>query len=393
MSLRYIPLLLLSITFATLDAGMLGGNASAPERTQATESSVTLTTTSSTQENQASVTWPTNYPVPEGQALSIRLHIDPETDDSINSDVDAGLTIALASPDSDANRFTSKESNIVFEVKEGHGGVRHSIYLDGKNISFWGRPRERDYGLANISTLYEGGYDIRIDLVPRGEKTGVFFYFDHTDRPLKFYDYDAHDAFEKELRKKAVAQGLNPDMNDKAFQAFRSEGSLKRDHWRTEWTLNRPLTESNFIGVYARQGGGKPITADARFSNLQVKTIPIEEAGRWLPADEFVMANLNYEHPLMTEVKAAKEAGDMELAKELFIDHLRERTEPVGAPYNKSWARRDEDIREGEHNWRAVSEAAIEGRYAQMAWWVDLENLLDEDGNVVGLPNVSQSFR
>ncbi|MCA9070366.1 MAG: hypothetical protein KDA84_15645, partial [Planctomycetaceae bacterium] len=130
------------------------------------------------------------------------------------------------------------------------------------------------------------------------------------------------------------------------------------------WRLDRPLTENNFLSLYARENGKAREPVKTVFSDIAVRRISVEEAETWMSAEEFVMANLNYDHPSMTEVKASRDAGDMATAKSRLISYFRLREKPKGPAYDLEMARATAHGKEA--NWREVSDYAIEGIYAKL---------------------------
>lgn len=219
-----------------------------------------------------------NWPLAEGTALEFSVLVDPVTNDKdSDADIDAGIVLGMASAESDPNRFAVPENKVYLELKEFADRYRFTIVLDGQNISFWGRSRSQ-YGIPNIGTRQPGQpYLLKIVAIPRGDHTGLRFFVEHGDRPLRLFKYDDPEA------------------------------GTEFGEFVTEWQLDRPLTEHNFLGLYVRESGKAQRPVETVFSDISIRTISLTDAEQWLPADDFVMANLNYDSPAMAEVNAAHE--------------------------------------------------------------------------------------
>lgn len=281
---------------------------------------------------------PENYPLSEEKALEFSVLVDPVAVDSgSTADVDAGIVLGMPSAKSDPNRFDAPTDKVYLELKEFADRYRFTIALDGQTISFWGRLRS-EHGIPNIGTRQPGKpYLLKIIAIPRGEQTGLRFFVEHGDRPLRLFKYDEPEA------------------------------GTEYGEFVTEWRLDRPLTENNFLGLYVREGGKTKGPVETVFSDVTVRSISVADAEEWMPADDFVMANLNYDHPAMIEVKAARDAGDMEQAKARLIRYFRTRSEPRGPKYDQEMARVTAHGKEA--NWREVSDNAIDGIYAKLSWF------------------------
>lgn len=283
-----------------------------------------------------------NFPVPADKAIEISVEVDPVVDENSGAMTDAGLSVAMPDASSNPNRFEEGQNKIYMELTElGDDKARFTITMDGQCISFWNRMRN-DYGFPNILDRRPGPYLLKLILIPRGEKTGVRFFVEHGERPLRLFNYE--------------------------------------ENWFVkEWTLDRPLTQANYIGLYTRQGG--KTRADTLFDNLKVREISLEQAESWMASDDFVMENINYNHPDMAAVKAARKRGDMEGAKSLLVEYFRTRESPKGPELDLQMARAIDHGKEG--NWREVSDNAINGIYAKRSWfhgWSEPGELARENG-------------
>lgn len=285
-----------------------------------------------------SARWPEDCPLSEGQALEFSALVDPVArDDGSTADVDAGIVLGMTSAESDPNRFAVPDNKVYLELKEFADRYRFTIVLDGQTISFWGRSRSQ-HGIPNFGTRRPGEpYLLKIVAIPRGEQTGLRFFVEHGDRPLRLFKYDDPEA------------------------------GTEFGEFVTEWRLNRPLTENNFLGLYVREGGKANGQVETIFSHITVRPLSIEDAENWLPADDFVMANLNYEYPALAAVKAARDAGDMEGAKARLVHYFRTRQKPKGPAYDLEMARATAHGKEA--NWREVSDNALDGIYAKLSWF------------------------
>ena len=166
---------------------------------------------------------------------------------------------------------------------------------------------------------------------------GLRFFVEHGDRPLRLFNYDDPEA------------------------------RTEYGKFVTEWRINRSLSDNNYVCLYIRESGGAQLPVETTFSDIKVRTLSIEEAEKWMTSKEFVMANLNYDHPTLKGVKAARDAGDMEQAKALLIDYFRTRQSPAGPEYDHEMARAAAHGKEA--NWREVSDNAINGIYAKLSWF------------------------
>ena len=283
---------------------------------------------------------PKNYSLADGKALEFSVLVDPIVDDAgSTADVDAGIVLGMPTPDAEPNRFVDGTSKVYLELKEFADRYRFTITLDGKTISFWGRMRSK-YGVPNIGARQPNEpYLLKIVAIPRGEQTGLKFFVEHGDRPLRLFKYDAPEA------------------------------RTEHGEFVTEWRLDRELTENNFLGMYVREAGKAKGAVETIFSNISVRSVSVDEAQEWMPAEDFVMANLNYDHPAMTEVKSARDAGDMQQAKDCLIKYFRNRSEPKGPEYDDEMARAKSHGKEA--NWREVSDNAINGIYGKASWFHD----------------------
>lgn len=279
-----------------------------------------------------------NWPLVEGKALEFSVLVDPvASDDGSNADVDAGIVLGMPSAEADPNRFADPENKVYLELKEFADRYRFTIVLDGQTVSFWGRSRSQ-HGIPNIGTRQAGKpYLLKIVAIPRGDHTGLRFFVEHGDRPLRLFKYDDPEA------------------------------GTEFGEFVTEWQLDRPLTDNNFLGLYVREGGKAHGPVETVFSEITVRPISIDDAEEWMPADDFVMANLNYEHPAMAGVKAARDAGDIKQAKTRLINYFRTRREPNGPTYDPEMARVTAHGKQA--NWREVSDNAINGIYAKLSWF------------------------
>lgn len=279
-----------------------------------------------------------NHPLFEGEALEFSVLVDPVVNDiDTTADVDAGIVLGMKSAEADPNRFVAPGEKVYLELKEFVDRYRFTITLDGQTVSFWNRSRS-EHGIPNVGTRTPGQpYLLKIVAIPRGEQTGLRFFVEHGDRPLRLFKYDDPEA------------------------------GTEHGEFVTEWLLDRPLTENNFLGLYVREGGKANGAVETVFSEITVRRIPVKEAEEWMPADEFVMANLNYDHPAMTDVKAARDAGDIEQAKAQLVAYFRTREEPKGPAYDPEMARATAHGKEA--NWREVSDNALNGIYAKLSWF------------------------
>jgi hypothetical protein len=304
---------------------------------RATTSARSLTVTSHPGE-LFSAWWPENRPLKEGEALEFSALVDPIVlDEGSTADMDAGLVLGMPSADANPNRFAEADNKVYLELKEFADRYRFSIVIDGRTISFWGRMRG-PHGIPNVGTRQPGKPCLlKIVAIPRGDQTGLRFFVEHADRPLRLFKYDDPDA------------------------------KTEYGGFVTEWRLDRRLTENNFLGLYTREGGRAETSVASSFSEISVRAISLEEAEAWMPADEFVMANLNFDHPAMAEAKAARDAGDMQRAKAHVIDYFRTRTNPKGPAYDLEMARATAHGKEA--NWREVSDNAVKGIYAKLSWF------------------------
>lgn len=279
-----------------------------------------------------------NQPLTQDKALQFSAMVDPiRNDGHPTADVDVGLVLGMANADVDPNRFAEPKDKVYLELKEFANRYRFTIVLDGQEISFWGRLRS-EHGIPNIGTRQPGQpYLLKVVAIPRGEQTGLRFFVEHGDRPLRLFKYDDPDA------------------------------KTEHGEFVTEWLLNRRLTKNNFLGLYVREAGKAQTPVETVFSDISVRSIPIAEAERWMPADEFVMANLNFDHPAMTDVKTAWNSGDIQRAKAALIHYFRTRPSPKGPTYDPEMARATAHGKEA--NWREVSDNAINGIYAKLSWF------------------------
>lgn len=281
---------------------------------------------------------PGNYRVNVGEALEFSALVDPIIDGKNSmADIDAGIVLGMPTAEADPNRFVDPDNKVYLELKEFADRYRFTIVLDGQTVSFWGRLRS-EHGIPNIGARQPGEpYLLKIVAIPRGDQTGLRFFVEHGDRPLRLFKYDDPAA------------------------------GTEHGEFLTEWRLNRRLTENNFLGLYVREGGNTQRSIATVFSNVLVRRISMQEAESWMPADEFVMANLNYDHPAMASVKAARDNGDIEQAKAELIQYFRTRETPVGPAYDREMARATAHGKEA--NWREVSDNAIDGIYGKLSWF------------------------
>lgn len=285
-----------------------------------------------------SARWPGNHALAEGRALEFSVLVDPIlSDDGSRADIDVGIALGMPSAESDPNSSVEPDKKVFLELKEFADRYRFTIVIDAQTISFWGRMRG-EHGFPNIGMrLPDASYLLKIIAIPRGEATGLRFFVEHGDRPLRLFKYDDPEA------------------------------KTEYGEFVTEWRLNRPLSENNFLGLYTRENGQAQKSVETVFTELSVRHIPLEEAEAWMSAEEFVMANLNYDHPAMAEVKAARDAGDRERAKATLIDYFRTREEPKGPAYDLEMARATSHGKEA--NWREVSDNAVDGVYSKLSWF------------------------
>ncbi|TWT61742.1 heparinase II/III family protein [Rubinisphaera italica] len=284
-----------------------------------------------------------NHSLSMEKALEFSVQLDPvKNDDGATADIDAGIVLGMSSPESNPDRYDSTDNKVLLELKEFADRYRFTIILDGQTISFWGRQRS-EHGIPNIGTRQASqSYFLKIVAIPRGDQTGLRFFVEHGDRPLRLFKY------------------ADP------------EAKTEYGEFVTEWRLKRPLTENNYLGLYTRENGRAQRPVETTFSDIKVRTISIDDAEAWMSAEEFVMANLNYDHPTMTDVKAARDAGDMEQAKARLIDYFRTRQSPTGPDYDREMARATSHGKEA--NWREVSDNAIDGIYAKLSWFHGFSN-------------------
>ena len=289
----------------------------------------TIQIKTNSQIEQGTVNVSENFALSNNSALEFSVLLDPVADDESEGYADAGISIGMPSSTSNPNRFQEPQNKVYVELAEyTNDRTRFTITIDGECISFWNMRRMKDHGRPEIMDRRPGTYLLKIIAIDRGDKTGLRFFIDHGDRPLRLY----HPQKRKFL---------------------------------VEWELNRKLTQNNYIGLYARDNAGK--SSLTVFDDLKVRKISINEAEYWMPSDDFVMANIDYDHPQMKNVKAAKERGDMDAAKKLFTNYFRTRSTPKGPAYDREMAR--ETAHGKPSNWKEVSDYALEGIYSKLSWF------------------------
>ena len=305
------------------------------DRTRIKGRSVSVT---SNQGDTFNARFPENYPLKKNEALEFSVLLDPIVNDhGSKADLDAGIALGMPSVDDEPADIAASAKKVRLELKEFADRYRFTIVLDGRTISFWGRPRS-EHGIPNIGTRQPNkGYLLKIVAIPRGDETGLRFFVEHGDRPLRLFKYDDPEA------------------------------KTEYGKFVTEWRLKRPLTENNFLGLYVRENGRAQKQVETAFSNISIRPLSIEDAEKWMSAEEFVMANLNYDHPAIAEVKAARDEGNIDEAKSRLINYFRTRKAPIGPAFDPQMARATAHGKEA--NWREVSDNAIDGIYGKPSWF------------------------
>jgi len=273
-------------------------------------------------------------------SFEIAFTLDPSTREGGNLQAVVALAIG-AYPDKPMIR-DPQSGQLEFDLREGSGRGSYEIWRGNQNLTLAkpdpvppGWMETSQYQVPNVFLQRERPYPAKLVVTPQGEGSLLRVYFDHFDRPV------------------------------------------------AEHVIDR-LVLPEHLTFFSTLGGGEISSNTARLSQFEVRELTPDQALADQPVWEAVLRSLDYSQPTLQPVAEAVRAGRMDDARNLFLRHMRNRSEPVGP-----------DIEEEEMHpdYKTVARSVLKGEYGTVGWfaqlsptWTDaageVHSWVKEDGNI-----------
>lgn len=258
------------------------------------------------------------------ECFAIDLKVDPVVAEAGDVQVVAGLAIGVQDGFVPAEGLgpNRERATLTVGLREGSGRSAWLMWHRGADlIHVDPDPKPQGYGVSpdyqhsNVRLISEdNGYKVRLVVWPEDDGSRVRLFVNSFDRAVQEHRFD------------------------------------ERIH-------------AGKVMLVTSRGGqpGEP-TRTSRFENVTFSRLSVDEATRLPSHWETVFAAIDHSSPGMQDVVAAADAGRMEDAMRLFIDHMRTRSRPPGP----TWEHVSD--RQLASNWREVADEVLAGRYGTLGF-------------------------
>ena len=261
--------------------------------------------------------------LPEG-VFVIEGAVDPSTEPG--GHLQAVATVMLGWSSEEVPVLRSRDvPSIGFEIREGSGRGMWEVWIDGVNETTRqpdpeppGWVRGGEYQQPHQFLQRDVAYPVRIVGQPDGNGTKLEFFFEHFDRPVATH---------------RVARGLS----------------------------GLP------VHLLSNYGGKERAVNTSRFE-IEIRAIALEEAKRVPSPREVVLNALDFSRPELNAVAAARRKGNEELAGQLLLRHLRQRTKPRGP----TWEEVAEVVLHPDY--RTIAAENVAGLYGNLGWYAQFDS-------------------
>lgn len=254
----------------------------------------------------------------KAECFSVEFTVDPVLAEEPDVQVVAGVMVGL--PDETADRT---QASLVVDLREKG---------DRDNYALWHRTRNLTSKPPDPKT--PGWVDNRE--------------YQHPDEMAK-RDSSGH----------RIRLVVSPEANGSRVRMF--VNTLDRP--QEEHLLNERIT-AGVVKLFSLRGGLKDVpTKTSRFTDYAFETLT-PEAAQALPAHwETVLHAIDYSYPPMAPIAKAMQQGRMDLARTLFLRHMRSRRAPQGPTF--------ESVAESiiHPDWQKIADAALEGEYGTAGYF------------------------
>jgi hypothetical protein len=255
---------------------------------------------------------------PDARCFAIEVTIDPAEVEG--GDFLAVASIAVGLSGQDAGRTGNL---LMLDLREGnrrgaftfwHRNINLTNALPNPKPAGW--KDNGEYQHPNQFMLREGeGYTVRMVVWPEGDASRVRLFVNAMDRPIE------------------------------------------------EHLVNEPIAAGTIKLFATGAGPADHPTRTSRFSEIAFHELTVEEAKALPDHRELVLQSVDFSFPPMASVGEAFRSGNMELAGNLFLRHMRSRSKPRGPDLSGL------EASVLHPDWQIISDEALAGRYGTVGYF------------------------